>query len=50
MLDSKHMEILLWDKENIEREVIEEMLTNVGCEVTSVRDEQDCLSRLRKKQ
>ncbi|MGD8372556.1 MAG: response regulator [Deltaproteobacteria bacterium] len=44
------MEILLWDKENIERELIEEMLTNVGCEVTSVGDEQDCLSRLRNKQ
>ena len=43
------MEILLWDKECIERELIEEMLINIGCTVTAVREEQDCLSMLRDK-
>jgi DNA-binding response OmpR family regulator len=43
------MEILLWDKEIVERELIEELLINIGCQVTAVRYEHDCLSKLRNK-
>jgi DNA-binding response OmpR family regulator len=43
------MEILLWDKEIVERELIEELLINIGCQVTAVRYERDCLSKLRNK-
>ena len=41
------MQILLWDKKSLERELIEEMLINIGCNVTAVRDKQDCQSKLR---
>ena len=41
------MDILLWDKESIERELIKEMLINVGCNVTAVRDELSCLAKLK---
>ena len=41
------MQILLWDKKSLERELIEEMLINIGCNVTAVRDKQDCQSKLK---
>ena len=41
------MQILLWDKQSVERELIEEMLINIGCNVTAVRDKQECQSKLK---
>jgi two-component system response regulator (stage 0 sporulation protein F) len=41
--DAKKTEILLWDKNSTERELVEEMLTNLGFNVTAVSDERDCL-------
>jgi two-component system response regulator (stage 0 sporulation protein F) len=41
--DAKKTEILLWDKHSTERELVEEMLTNLGFNVTAVSDEHDCL-------
>jgi two-component system response regulator (stage 0 sporulation protein F) len=41
--DAKKTEILLWDKHSTERELVEEMLTNLGFKVTAVSDEDDCL-------
>ena len=43
MRDAKKPEILLWDKNTTERELVEEMLTNLGFEVTAVSNEHDCL-------
>ena len=43
MQDAKKTEILLWDKHSTERELVEEMLTNLGFRVTAVSDEHDCL-------
>ena len=43
MQDAKKTEILLWDKHPTERELVEEMLTNLGFRVTAVSDEHDCL-------
>ena len=43
MRDVKKPEILLWDKYTTERELVEEMLTNLGFEVTAVSNEHDCL-------
>ena len=43
MRDAKKTEILLWDKNSTERELVEEMLTNLGFNVTAVSDERDCL-------
>ena len=43
MRDAKKTEILLWDKHSTERELVEEMLTNLGFNVTAVSDEHDCL-------
>ncbi len=45
MSDDKKIEILLWDGHRTERELIREMLTKVGCNVTAVRDEQECLRK-----
>jgi DNA-binding NtrC family response regulator len=42
--DAKKTEILLWDKHTTERELVEEMLTNLGFEVTAVSNEHDCLT------
>jgi len=42
--DAKKKEILLWDKHTTERELVEEMLTNLGFEVTAVSNEHDCLT------
>jgi len=42
--DAKKTEILLWDKNTTEREVVEEMLTNLGFNVTAVSSEHDCLT------
>ena len=47
MPNDKQIEILLWDRNRTERELIREMLTTIGCNVTAVRDEQDCLSKFR---
>jgi CheY-like chemotaxis protein len=41
------MQILLWDQQSVERELIEEMLVTIGCDVTAVRDKQDCQSKLK---
>jgi CheY-like chemotaxis protein len=41
------IEILLWDKHSTERELIKEMLTEIGCNVTAVRDEHECLRKFR---
>jgi len=41
--DVKKPEILLWDKYTTERELVEEMLTNLGFNVTAVSNEHDCL-------
>ena len=43
MRDAKKTEILLWDKHTTERELVEEMLTNLGFDVTAVSNEHDCL-------
>ena len=43
MRDAKTTQILLWDKHSTERELVEEMLTNLGFNVTAVSDEHDCL-------
>jgi DNA-binding response OmpR family regulator len=45
--NDKKIEILLWDKHRIERELIKEMLTKIGCNVTAVRDEHECLRKFR---
>ena len=45
MPNDKKIEILLWDGHRTERELIREMLTKIGCNVTAVRDEQECLRR-----
>ena len=45
MPNDKKIEILLWDGHRTERELIREMLTKVGCNVTAVRDEQECLRK-----
>jgi DNA-binding response OmpR family regulator len=42
--DAKKTEILLWDKHTTERELVEEMLTNLGFTVTAVSNEHDCLT------
>ena len=44
MRDAKKTEILLWDKHSTERDLVEEMLTNLGFNVTAVSDEHDCLT------
>jgi DNA-binding response OmpR family regulator len=41
------IDILLWDKHRTERELIKEMLTEIGCNVTAVRDEHECLRKFR---
>jgi DNA-binding response OmpR family regulator len=43
--NDKKIEILLWDRHRTERELIKEMLTKVGCNVTAVRDEYECLRK-----
>ena len=45
--NDKKIEILLWDRHRTERELIREMLTKIGCNVTAVRDEQECLKKFR---
>jgi DNA-binding response OmpR family regulator len=45
--NDKKIEILLWDKHRTEREVVNEMLTTIGCDVTAVRDEHECLREFR---
>ena len=45
MPNDKKIEILLWDRHRTERELIREMLTKVGCNVTAVRDEHECLRK-----
>ncbi len=47
MPNDKKIEILLWDKHRTERELIKEMLTKIGCNVTAVRDEHECLRKFR---
>jgi DNA-binding NtrC family response regulator len=47
--DAKKTEILLWDKHTIERELVEEMLTNLGFNVTAVSNEHDCLTEFSKR-
>ena len=49
MPNDKKIEILLWDKHRTERELIKEMLTNIGCNVAAVRDEHECLRKFRDK-
>jgi DNA-binding NtrC family response regulator len=39
------VEILLWDDKNTERELIEEMLVKIGCNIISVNDELECLTQ-----
>lgn len=43
----KDIEILLWDQHRTEREVIKEMLVKLGCQVTAVREEDECLTKFR---
>jgi len=45
--NDKKIEILLWDKHRIERELIKEMLTKIGCNVAAVHDEHECLRKFR---
>ena len=45
MPNDKKIEILLWDRHRTERELIKEMLTKIGCNVTAVRDEHECLRK-----
>ena len=45
MPNDKKIEILLWDRHRTERELIREMLTKIGCNVTAVRDERECLRK-----
>ena len=47
MPNDKKIEILLWDRHRTERELIREMLTKIGCNVTAVRYEQECLKKFR---
>ena len=47
MPNDKKIEILLWDRHRTERELINEMLTKIGCDVTAVRDEHECLREFR---
>lgn len=47
MRDDKKTEILLWDQNTTERELVEEMLTHIGCNVTAVGKEDDCLTEFR---
>jgi DNA-binding NtrC family response regulator len=47
--ERRKIEILLWDAHTAERELIEEMLTNIGCNVTAVVNEEDCLAEFSKK-
>ena len=47
MANDKKIEILLWDRHRTERELIKEMLTKIGCIVTAVRDEHECLRKFR---
>ena len=47
MANDKKIEILLWDRHRTERELIKEMLTKIGCTVTAVRDEHECLRKFR---
>ena len=47
MPNDKKIEILLWDRHRTERDLIEEMLTKIGCNVTAVRDEHECLRKFR---
>lgn len=46
MSRNNKVEILLWDDKCIERELIEEMLIKIGCNITSVNDEAECLTQL----
>ena len=48
MLAEKRTEILLWDKDKTERELVEEMLMNLGFSVTAVSTKHDCLSEFSK--
>lgn len=45
MSKNNKTEILLWDDKRLERELIEEMLFKIGCNVASVNDEVECLRR-----
>jgi DNA-binding response OmpR family regulator len=45
--NDKKIEILLWDRYRTERELVNEMLTKIGCDVTAVRDEHECLRKFR---
>jgi DNA-binding NtrC family response regulator len=45
--NDKKIEILLWDRHRTERDLIEEMLTKIGCNVAAVRDEHECLRKFR---
>ena len=47
MPNDKKIEILLWDRHRTERDLIEEMLTKIGCNVAAVRDEHECLRKFR---
>ena len=47
MSKNNKIDILLWDKHRTERELIKEMLTEIGCNVTAVRDEYECLGKFR---
>ncbi len=47
MSKDNKIDILLWDKHRTERELIKEMLTEIGCNVTAVRDEHECLRKFR---
>lgn len=44
---SMGIEILLWDQHRSEREVIKEMLAKLGCQVTAVSEEDECLTKFR---
>jgi len=47
--ERRKTEILLWDAHTAERELIEEMLTSIGCNVTAVANEQECFAEFSKR-
>ena len=46
MLNLINMEVLLFDSRNDQIKMMEEILTRIGCKVTSVKKEYKCLAKL----
>jgi DNA-binding NtrC family response regulator len=49
LLDDTKKEVLLFDRQNIQRDLLTEMLTEIGCNVTAVKNENDCFMEFVKK-